>query len=240
MNQEIAAPVIQQPKKRFCFAIIPFLLASLSGLFMCLYYATHLCDELNDDLIFKEIGYAMNIICYSFVFIGALFISVLLFTGKNNAFLAVPLFMISTGYLIHCGAFIPFSCAAFFSPYNYHYETFPDIFSEFFHQISVLFSISVAFLVVTVYIFIATSGKKPAPKVLWIIPAVLFCIFYAPCIIDLADVIISNYFHSYRETVIRLPYFISMLPYYMNDPLLLISVIFLLVWISFPYKNSKP
>lgn len=224
MTQDFAAPVIEQPdipqklKKHFCFATIPFIFIALFNLYSCIHRIFILVESF-------DVGNILYFVGDLFYFVGAVFITVLLFAKVYNALLGVPLFMFSAGYMMKLGA-------QFAWAFKGYYESFADGLLNRLHWMLMLLSASLAFLIVTVYIFIVTSRKKSAPKVLWIIPAVLFCLFFAPWGIYMLIEFVDNLIHFYTG-------FIQWIPTYFIEPLFPVAIILLLIWISFPYKKNK-
>lgn len=243
MTQAFAAPVIQQPeklKKHFCFATIPLIIIALSSLFFSVLVSKSIPSnwyELlgNEDYLCEIISDFMCLFHFTFFFISAVMLAILLFAKKNNFLLGLPLLMFSAGYLFMCGATVA-SAYGLTCGEEIIFDTFAAALWDNLPLILIYFSSSVAFFVVAVYTVIVTLRKKSVPRVLWIIPAILFCILFVPYMVnhliyflDMASV----------DILWALKWLINFVLYYPTYWLSPVAVILFLIWLSFPYKKEK-
>lgn len=215
-------------KKNFCFATIPLVIISLLSLYAiisdCYDYSSNPNQLLGAD------DYMLMLIPV-FIFIGSVVLSVLLFAKIRNPWLGVPMFVFWVTFLL-------FSALQIVSAYNLTrgeeiiFDTFGEALWDSLPEILAMISACVAFLIITVYTFTVTSMKKPAPKVLWIIPAVLFLFFYTPCIIFFLIYFIEFFCYFQFEAFS----YMSGCFIYLLFP---VAVILFIIWISFPYKKNK-
>lgn len=230
MSQQISASAIQQPqklRKNFCFATIPFIFIAIFTLYSSIFLPiSNLSHGFNGLYLTGTLIYTSG---YLLFFFGSVLLTALLFKKTYRAVLGVPLFLLSAGYMLQCAAQIPFSLDIYFEHGNI---TVLDSLLTRLHFILILLAASAAFLTVSVYVFIVTSRKKPAPRVLWIIPAILFCLLYAPQII-------SSMFFLIRYVFNNLIYILLEFPSYLFMLLFPVAIILLLIWVSFPYKKDK-
>ena len=113
-----------------------------------------------------------------------------------------------------------------------YYDSFGEALLNRLHWLHMLLSASLGFLFVAVYSFIVISKKRPAPKVLWIIPAILFNLLFAPWVICMFIELIDIIFNFYKPNI-------PWIPTYFIDFLFPVAIILFLIWISFPYKKDK-
>lgn len=228
MNQEFATPVIQQPdtpkklKKNFCFATIPFLLIAVLSLYGSIHRIVLTAGNIMrgmDILSLDTLGDVFYFCLYFLNFISAILLSVLLFAKVRNFLISIPLVGFFAGFLAYLCALIAWSIE--YDDFGYHLR-----------WILAALAAAVGFLIVGIYTIIITAMKKPAPKWLWIIPAVLFCLFYAPyAILFLLD-FVEGILYFYTG-------FILWIPLYLVDPLYPVAIILFLIWLSCSYKKNK-
>lgn len=239
MNQTVASPAVDSPvktKKHFCFATIPFILIALSCLYLAVERIVYASDETycstNLDIII-EVLFSASFILH---FVGAVIITVLLFAKQNNFITGFPLLLFSAGHLIWGISHIPVAYNNFYN--SELFQTLSESLDDRFIFIIVDVSASAAFFAVALYSFIALSKKKAAPKILWIIPAILFLGFIAP----LSVYNIFEFFDITLNTILDFEDFLwslSFYPYWLMPWLSQIAIILFLIWTAFLYKKQN-
>lgn len=229
-------PLPEKPKKKFCFAIIPLIPVLFASLYVSIVEFTDLPTDWqnllgNTDYRYEISGDFIYLFSFLFIFIGTAFLIILLLAKVNNALLGVPMFVFSTAFLMLSAAQVVYAYDLTYGK-EIIFDILSDALLERFPIILIINSLSFAFFVIALYIFIVTSLRKPPSKKLWIIPSVIFGIFYTPWIIlSLVYLVETIYYYEFEA--------VKYLPEYLIDPLFPLAVILILLWISSPYKKNS-